>query len=120
LNLNGTVTYTPNTGFTGTDTFTYKASDGTNQSNLATVTIKVNRAPVATNDNANTTRDTAVTISVLLNDTDPDEDPLMVTGLTQPTLGTVVLNANGTLTYTPPAGFTGTTTFTYKADDGLS
>src|SRR5213075_2805826 len=64
--------------------------------------------------------DTAVTISVLLNDTDPDEEPLMVTGLTQPTLGTVVLNANGALTYTPPAGFTGTTTFTYKADDGLS
>lgn len=119
LNANGTVTYTPKAGFAGTDTFTYKASDGTAQSNVATVTVQViNRAPVAINDTASAAKNTAVTISVLANDSDPDGDPLTVTGLTQPANGTLTLNANGTVTYTPKKGFTGTDSLTYKASDG--
>jgi subtilisin-like proprotein convertase family protein len=121
LNANGTVTYTPLSGFVGTVSFTYKASDGLSQSNTATVTIKVNGVPVASNDTATTNRNTPVTIPVLANDTDPNGDPLTVAGLTQPASGgSVVLNANGTVTYTPPAGFTGTATFTYQASDGTS
>jgi subtilisin-like proprotein convertase family protein len=120
LNANGTVTYTPLSSFVGTVSFTYKASDGLSQSNTATVTIKVNGAPVASNDTATTNRGTPVTIAVLANDTDPNGDPLTVASLTQPASGSVVLNANGTLTYTPPSGFTGTTTFTYQASDGVS
>ena len=120
LNANGSVTYTPLSGFVGTVSFTYKASDGLSQSNTATVTIKVNGAPVASNDTATTNRDTPVTIAVLANDADPNGDALTVAGLTQPASGSVVLNANGTLTYTPPTGFTGTATFTYQASDGTS
>ena len=97
------------------------ASDGLSQSNVATVSVQVvNRPPVALNDTASTTKSTAVTISVLANDSDPDHDPLSVTGLTQPASGTIVLNSNGTITYTPKKGFSGTDTFTYKASDGLA
>ena len=119
LNANGTVTYTPKAGFAGTETFTYKASDGQGQSNLATVTVQVlNRAPVAVNDTANTTKGVATIITVLANDSDPDKDPLTVVSLTQPASGAIVLNANGTITYTPKKGFSGTDSFTYKASDG--
>jgi hypothetical protein len=121
LNSNGTVTYTPKTGFVGTDTFTYTAFDGLAASNVATVTIQVlNRPPVAQNDTASTTKNTATTFSVLANDTDPDGDKLTVTNLSTPTSGKVVLNADGTVTYTPATGFAGTATFTYKAFDGLA
>ena len=64
---------TPN--FNGTDSFTYTASDGTAASNVATVTITVdavNDAPVAVNDAATTTEETAVSGTVLANDTDVD------------------------------------------------
>jgi VCBS repeat-containing protein len=119
LNSNGTVTYTPKTGFAGTDKFTYKASDGLAQSTAATVTVTVvNRAPVAGNDTVSTSKSVAVIIPVLTNDSDPDGDTLSVTGLVQPANGSVVVGANGNLTYTPKSGFVGTDTFTYKATDG--
>jgi hypothetical protein len=58
-----------------------------------------------------------VTIAVLANDTDPDGDPLTLTGVTQGKHGTVVL-ARGMVTYTPEANFTGTDDFTYTVSDG--
>ncbi|MEO6652387.1 MAG: Ig-like domain-containing protein, partial [Ilumatobacteraceae bacterium] len=64
----GGVQYIPNAGFVGTDTFTYRASDGALESNTATVTVTVtapNQAPVARNDAASTMEDTAVTVNVL-------------------------------------------------------
>src|SRR3546814_20665411 len=64
--------------------------------------------------------DTPVSIDVLGNDDDPDGDPLMVDGFTQPTNGTVASNADGTLRYTPDSGFTGSDSFTYTASDGSS
>src|SRR6185503_10325872 len=126
LNPNGTITYTPASGFTGTITFTYAASDGRAQSNVATVTVQVllppNSPPVAAYDGAITIRDTAVAIPVLANDTDADGQSLTVANLTQPATGTgsVVLNGDGTVTYTPASGFVGTATFTYQASDGVS
>src|SRR5207247_2021246 len=112
-------------GFVGSDTFTYKASDGQSQSNMATVTVQVNAVtnspPVATNDSASTNKNTAATIIVLANDTDANGDALTVANLTRPTSGaTVILNSNGTVTYTPKTGFVGTDTFTYQASDGQS
>jgi hypothetical protein len=95
----------PATGFISTATFTYRASDGSAQSNVATVTIQVtasaNAAPVAANDSATTNRGNALTLAVLANDSDADGNALTVTALTQPISGAVVLNANGTVTYTP-------------------
>ena len=75
LAANGSFTYTPAANFSGTDSFTYTASDGTAVSNVATVTITVtgvNDAPVAANDTASTPEETAVSGTVLGNDTDVD------------------------------------------------
>jgi VCBS repeat-containing protein len=124
LNANGTFTYTPAADFAGSDTFTYRASDGTLTSNVATVTITVtatNDAPTAAADIYDTPEDTALTIAapgVLGNDSDPDSSTLTAAVVTGPGHGTLTLNANGAFTYTPAANFNGTDTFTYRASDG--
>ncbi|MFH1842062.1 MAG: Ig-like domain-containing protein, partial [bacterium] len=121
LSSDGSFTYTPDTDFVGTDTFTYYANDGTADSNLATVTISIgaaNDAPVAVDDSATTDEDTAVTIAVLANDTDADGDPLSVSAFGQGTNGSVTLNLDQTLTYTPAANWFGADSFTYTASDG--
>lgn len=121
INADGSITYTPNAGFAGEDTFTYDVSDGNGGTDTATVTVTVNpvnEAPVAGDDTASTEWDTAVIISVLDNDSDPDADQLTITALTQPASGTVTNNGDGTLTYTPVDGFTGDAVFTYTVTDG--
>jgi hypothetical protein len=80
--------------------------------------IDPNRAPVAADDQASTPKGAAVVVDVLANDSDPDGDPLTVTNLSQPAHGTNTLNPDQTVTYTPPAGFTGIDSFTYTAHDG--
>ena len=91
---------------------------------LATWTITCNAAPqtppVAANDEATTPKNTPITIDVLANDTDADDDQLSVTNLTAPSNGTVALNTDGTVTYTPQTGFVGVDTFTYTAHDGTA
>ena len=124
LNADGSFSYTPNSGFTGSDTFTYSASDGT-ASSEATVTISVaavNDAPAAAADAYATDEDTALTVDVaggvLANDTDPDGDPLTAVLVSGPANGTLALNADGSFTYTPTTGFSGSDSFVYKANDG--
>src|SRR5207244_1086648 len=66
LNANGSFTYTPNANFNGTDSFTYKANDGTTDGNTATVTLTVtavNDAPSATADGYTTSEDTPLTVA---------------------------------------------------------
>ncbi len=124
LNPNGSFTYTPAANFSGTATFTYKANDGRRDSNTATVTINVagtNDVPVAVNDAYSTPEDTPLSVAapgVLGNDTDADGNPLSALLVSGPANGTLTLNANGSLSYTPNAGFNGTDQFTYKANDG--
>ncbi|MEO1706898.1 MAG: Ig-like domain-containing protein [Pseudomonadota bacterium] len=215
INPNGTLTYTPDPNFEGTDTFTYTISDGNGGTDTATVTVNVpaspdqpiaepimdmmnldadpvgpidvsgnfadpdgdpltfsaiglppglmidpvtgqisgtidpdasqggpysvtvtasdpdgnlasttftwdveNPAPDAVDNVVGTPEDTPVTFDVLGNDNDPDGDPLTITGTSAPQNGVVVINPDGTLTYTPDANFTGTDTFTYTIDDG--
>jgi VCBS repeat-containing protein len=124
LNANGSFTYTPDANYTGPDTFTYKASDGSAQSNLAAVAITVTPVsdpPTATNDTYSTAEDTPLTVpapGVLSNDTDPDSSTLTAAVVTGPGHGTLTLNANGAFTYTPTANYTGPDTFTYRANDG--
>ncbi|MEO8460173.1 MAG: Ig-like domain-containing protein, partial [Dokdonella sp.] len=120
--LNGnSVTYTPGQNFTGNDSFPYTISDGHGHSATATVTITVtpipNRPPIANNDAASTAMDTAVTVPVLANDSDPDGDVLTVTSVGTPANGTATLNGNS-LTYTPGPGFTGSDSFPYTISDG--
>ena len=122
VNANNTITYTPTTGYTGPDSFTYSISDGRGGTASATVSITVspagNRPPVAVSNSATTAFNTAVTINVLANDSDPDGDPLTVTGATTPAHGTAMVNANNTITYTPATGYSGPDSFTYSISDG--
>jgi CSLREA domain-containing protein len=119
LNPDGTLTYTPT--LSGQYSFTYQASDGISESNVATVTITVNAPPVANDDSADTPEDTPVTIDVALNDTDVDGNlnPASITVISGPVNGTVTSNGDGTFTYTPNPNFYGSDSFTYTiADDG--
>ena len=94
------------------------ARDPSNTTTTQSFTLTVtNPAPSAANDSASTTEETPVTITVLANDTDPDGDPLTVTAASAPN-GTVVRNADGTLTYTPNTNYTGTDTISYTISDG--
>ncbi|HXH79950.1 LamG-like jellyroll fold domain-containing protein [Nocardioides sp.] len=123
----GGFTYTPATGFAGTDTFTYRANDGTTTSAATTVTITVeravpgNRAPTAGADAYDAVGGQVLTVpapGVLMNDDDPDGEAVTAADATQPTHGAVVLARDGSFTYTPNAGFTGADSFTYRASDG--
>ena len=122
FNEDGTYTYTPDPGYVGTDTFTYEANDGRGGTSIATVTITVeadpNQAPVAEDDASTTTMDSDVSGSVSGNDSDPDGDNLTFYIEQGPSNGSIVLNADGTYTYTPDPGYVGTDTFTYEANDG--
>ena len=120
-NAQGQWTYTPAANANGADTFTYRVSDGTLQSGIVTAALQitpVNDAPVANADAASTQRNTAVRVAVLVNDTDVDSAALSVVIASQPANGIAVLNADGSVQYTPNANFTGTDTFTYRASDG--
>ena len=121
FNNDGTFTYAPPANVNGVVSFTYEASDGQGGSDTATVTITVIAvpdAPVAADDSAATAFETAVTIDVIGNDTDADGDALSPLLDTQAAHGTAVVNADGTITYTPVAGFSGTDSFRYRAFDG--
>jgi len=131
LNANGTLTFTPGADFNGSPSFTYTISDGQGGTATATVNgtvVPVQDAPVAVDDSFTTNEDAAVDIAVLGNDSDADSDPLTVTQIDGQTIaaggsvsvtgGTVTLNANGTLTFTPSADFNGSPSFTYTISDG--
>jgi hypothetical protein len=119
--LSGTppnVTYTPATGFNGTDSFTFQATDGHTNSNIATVTITVTQVviqPPTANSQTDTSNGSPVAIR--LTATDSDGDPLTYTIVTGPSNGTLSGTAPN-VTYTPTTGFSGTDSFTFQAHDG--
>ena len=119
-NNGSTVSYTPNANFNGTDSFTYAVDDGAGGTATATVTVTVtavNNPPVAADDSATTNEDTAVTISVLANDTDVDGPTLTVSTVSGAANGAIANNGTD-VTYTPNANFNGTDSFTYTVSDG--
>ncbi|MBE9063540.1 S-layer family protein [cf. Phormidesmis sp. LEGE 11477] len=120
INADGTVSYTPNANFNGSDNFTYEVSDGelTDTATVAITVEPVNDAPTATDDSATTNEDVAVSIDVLDNDSDLDGDDLSVESVTQGSNGTVNINADSTVSYTPNAGFDGSDTFECTVSDG--
>jgi hypothetical protein len=120
INAGATVTYTPNLNANGSDTFTYSISDGRGGSDTAAVVVTivpVNDVPVAVTDYATTNEDTPITLPVKDNDTDGDGDALTVTAVTQGTKGAVVIDAGGTVTYTPNTNATGSDYFSYTVSD---
>ncbi len=80
--------------------------------------VVINNFPGAADDSAITNADTPVLINLLANDSDPDNDGLTITSITAPASGTVSDNGDGTVTYTPNAGFFGSDGFSYSVDDG--
>lgn len=125
LNPNtGAFSYRPFDNFHGTDSFTYRVTNGSQHSAPATVTIlvhSVNDPPVARNDAYATEYESVLTISaaggLLANDSDVDST-LTAIPLTEPAHGTLVVSPDGSLTYTPVVGYAGPDSFTYQANDG--
>ncbi len=117
----GAYSYTPNTGVTGTDTFTFKANDGTADSNVATITVTINaanRAPTASNSSFSTTVNTQ--ISRTLTASDPDGDSLTFSIVSGASNGsaTITNSATGAFTYSPYLNITGNDSFTFRVSDG--
>ena len=127
LGATGSISYVPTSGYSGPDSFTYKANDGTADSTTVTVSLTVNApgnsAPVATADSYSTPRNTTLTVAapgVLANDTDADGDSLTAIKVSDPAHGTVTLGATGSISYVPTSGYSGPDSFTYKANDGTA
>ncbi|HHX8677550.1 TPA: tandem-95 repeat protein, partial [Vibrio alginolyticus] len=120
VNPDGSVTYTPNDNYQGTDSFTYiVTSGGVSESTTVNVdVIPVNDAPVATNDTAITDEDTPVTIDVLPNDTDIDGDTLSIQSASVPEAQGTVEIVDGKLVFTPAENFHGDAEITYTVTDG--
>ena len=118
-NGDGTVTYTPNTGFTGIDSFTYTVRDsaGATASGIVTITVAMpNRPPVAQDDAATVAPGMAVTIDAIANDNDPDGDPLRFAAFDLPPHGDLSIS-DGKLRYRPEQGFSGLDSFAYTVTD---
>jgi VCBS repeat-containing protein len=140
LNANGAFTYTPAANFNGTDSFTYKANDGTADSNFATVTLTVNSIndiPVANDDIAGVAKGRVITADaqhgLLVNDGDLDGDGLSVSEVNGSaanvghavagTFGSLTVNADGSYSYDAnkgnlPPQIVAQDSFTYTASDG--
>jgi len=121
----GKMTYTPDSGFNGSDSLTYRVRDTAGAwSEPATVAIMVqavNDPPVANADTADTGKNRPVVIDILANDSDPDGNGTIdrsAISVTQPNHGSVTVNGTtGKITYTPDSGFSGSDSFTYRLRD---
>ena len=124
LNPDGTITFTPDADFNGEAGFRYTVKDGNGGFSGGAVRVHVaavNDAPVATPDGITMIEDTSKTFSACNlsgDDRDVDGDPLSVTAVDGARHGSVTLNPDGTITFTPEAGFTGDASFRYTVEDG--
>ncbi len=126
VSATGLVSYTPAANYSGPDSLVVRVTDQSGafgQVTLAVTVAAVNDVPKAVNDTAATPQGTAVTVSVLANDSDVDGtlNPASVTLGTLPAAGTATVNATtGAISYTPPASFSGTVSFTYTVKDNAA
>ncbi len=128
IHSDGTYEYTPGAGFTGTDTVLYEICDARGACDTAVLTIQVtvdptgpgNDPPFADDDVGIGFVNKPIEGNVLLNDTDPNGDPLTVniSNVVGPSHGTLVINSDGSYTYTPDLDFAGPDSFTYEICDG--
>jgi VCBS repeat-containing protein len=127
LHADGSFIFTPTSGYSGPDSFTFAVSDGAlTTTATASLTIHAsNTAPVANADSYSIQHDQVLTVGgtgVMANDTDAEGDPLsasLVAG-SGPAHGSLTLNSDGSFVYTPNAGYTGSDSFQYQANDGLA
>ena len=132
LAADGSFEYVAEAGFTGDDTFTYQATDGMANSNVAAVTITVappqetpppvNTRPEAVNDSyamdGGASMSIAADLGVLANDTDAEGNALTAEIFAEPLHGAVDLATDGSFSYTPDDGYSGLDSFLYRATDG--
>jgi YD repeat-containing protein len=114
------ITYTPQTGFSGPDHFGYTISDGHNHTATAQITVNVaaNQPPVAVDDNISTTENVDKSFDPTANDTDPEGDPRSVQSVGAPMYGSIVGFSANQITYHPAANFVGSDSFSYTINDG--
>lgn len=120
ISPNGSFTYTPGQDLFGPDSFTFTVSDGSSTSNTATVNIfinPVNKAPIASDSTFSVDQNTAYSGQLIA--ADADGDALSFNLATGPEKGTIVINSNGSFTYTPHPGASGADLFTYVATDEM-
>jgi VCBS repeat-containing protein len=126
LAADGSYRYVPAANYSGGDSFTYRADDGSAASPPALVSVTVtpvNDAPVAVLDSYSVAQDSTLVQpapGVLANDHDVDGPLLAAQLVSQPIRGSVTLLANGSFTYAPDAGFSGVDTFQYRDSDGMA
>ena len=123
LNTDGSFSYSPVANFNGPDSFTYKANDGTADSNIATVSIAVaavNDAPVAANGTLTTTEDTPASGTLVATDGDGDALTYAIVGNGTKGSAAITNAATGAFTYTPNANANGLDSITFKANDGTA
>lgn len=123
LNSDGTLTYTPKADFFGSDSFAYTVIDPDGLTATASVSVviqNVEDAPVAQDDAFTLTEDSTMSFALLANDIDADSDTLAIVpeSLGTSANGSVTLNADGSVSYTPTADFFGTDEFVYRVTDG--
>ncbi len=124
LQSNGAFTYTPQANYNGSDAFTYEARDGqggTDQANVALTVTAQPDAPVAVGESYTVQSGSSLNVpapGVLGNDSDADGDALTAVLGSNVAHGTLQLSSNGSFTYSPSAGFSGSDQFTYRARDG--
>lgn len=122
INEDGTFTYTPDADFNGTDSFDYQVTDPDGETSTGTVFVTVNPVddvPIANDVSFSVDEDgTLGGAGVQVTAQNPDNEALFFTVSSQPANGTVVMNTDGTFTYTPDPDFNGTDTFTYQVTDG--
>jgi VCBS repeat-containing protein len=121
LNANGSFHYAPAPGFSGTDSFSYRAHDGAAESAPVTVTITVratNTAPVANAQAVEVDEDGAQ--SITLTATDADGDALTYAITDAPDHGTLLRTGDAVWTYSPESNYAGTDSFSFSASDGFA
>lgn len=124
MSSSGVFTYTPNANYFGLDNFTYSLCDGANPTlcSPATVSISINTvndAPIANNDSFITNEDVAITSATVASNDDATDGPSSLYSVTaHPLHGVLVLNTNGTFTFTPTENYNGTDSFDYSLCDG--
>jgi VCBS repeat-containing protein len=121
LNADGSFTYTPDALYSGPDSFTYRAFDGSAASGIATVSLAINPVPIANPDAYSVAEDGSLIVpaaGVLANDTDAKPNTtLTAVVVSQPAHGALTLSQSGGFTYTPTALYRGPDSFTYQASD---
>ncbi|NJK57778.1 MAG: tandem-95 repeat protein [Pleurocapsa sp. SU_5_0] len=125
INADGNIKFTPGANFNGIASFDYTVSDGINRNkaSIKVVVNPVNDAPLANNDTATAIdEDTSITIlatDLLGNDRDVEGDSFSIINVNSDS-GTVILNAEGNIEFTPAANFNGIATFDYTVSDGTN